>query len=268
MSASTQGIPSVLARILDTKREEVAAGKGHVSHAELRAKAADMPPPRGFVRALEAAAERGPGVIAEVKKASPSAGVIREDFRPAQIAAAYERGGATCLSVLTDAPYFHGHRDYLAAARGACSLPALRKDFMVDPWQIHESRCLGADCVLLIVAALSRGALEELHGLAREADLDVLVEVHDAAEMEHALALPDALIGVNNRNLHTFETSLDTTLELQGMLEPDRLLVTESGIRSRGDVRRLRDAGIRAFLVGEAFMREPDPGQALRALFD
>jgi len=264
----TSDVPSVLRRILDTKQEEIERGKAFVSHAELRDQARDLPPTRGFAAALERAAANGPAVIAEVKKASPSAGVIREDFRPAEIAGQYERGGATCLSVLTDEPWFQGHRDNLAQARDAVSLPALRKDFMIDPWQIEESRCLGADCILLIVAALEPSRMEDLHGRAREAGLDVLVEVHDEAELERALALgEDALLGVNNRNLHTFETDLGTSLRLKAMLPPERLLVTESGIGTRDDVARLRSAGIHAFLVGEAFMRVADPGAALRRLF-
>lgn len=261
------GIPSVLGQILETKQEEVARGKAFVSSAELAAQVADLPPVRGFAAALTQAASDGTGVIAEVKKASPSAGVIRPDFRPAEIAASYERGGAACLSVLTDESYFHGHRDYLAEARGACSLPVLRKDFMVDPWQIVESRCLGADCILLIVAALDDALLQDLHGHARELGLDVLAEVHDEAELERALVLDGALLGVNNRNLHNFTTSLDTSLRLKALLPPERLLVTESGIRTPADVARLRAGDIHAFLVGEAFMRAPDPGQALQALF-
>jgi indole-3-glycerol phosphate synthase len=261
------GMPSVLAKILATKQDEVAAGKARLPARELTARAADMPAMRGFEKALRAHAANGPAIIAEIKKASPSAGVIRPDFRPAEIAAAYAKGGAACLSVLTDEVYFQGHRDYLAQARNACSLPVLRKDFIIDGWQLLESRCMGADCVLLIVAALGPPQLESLYGQARALGLDVLVEVHDAAEMERALALPGALLGVNNRNLHTFETSLDTTFELQAMLEPGRLLVTESGIASRSDVARMRAAGIHAFLVGEAFMRQPDPGVALRELF-
>lgn len=265
------GLPSVLQRILETKRQEIVRGKDWVSHADLRAKAGDLPPPRGFVAAMETATQSGPAIIAEVKKASPSAGVIREDFHPAQIAASYERGGATCLSVLTDEPYFQGHRDYLAEARDACALPALRKDFIIDPWQIEESRCLGADCILLIVAALEQGLMEDLHGRARDVGLDVLVEVHDEAELERALALgqgADApLLGVNNRDLHRFETRLDTSLRLKALLPADRLVVAESGIRTVEDVARLRAGGIHAFLVGEAFMREPDPGAALERLF-
>ncbi len=265
------GLPSVLQRILATKREEIERGKAFVSHAELCDQSRDLPPTRGFVAALQRAvaggAEGGPGIIAEVKKASPSAGVIREDFHPAQIAASYERGGATCLSVLTDEPYFQGHRDYLRQARVACTLPALRKDFVIDPWQVEESRCLGADCILLIVAALEQSQMEDLHGRARELGMDVLTEVHDEAELQRALELDDTLLGVNNRNLNNFETSLETSLALKALLPPERLLVTESGIRTREDVATMRAADIHAFLVGEAFMREPEPGTALGQLF-
>lgn len=261
------GIPTVLERILETKRDEIERGKAFVSHAALIARCADQAPTRGFTAALSAAAQSGTGVIAEVKKASPSAGIIRPDFDPAAIAASYERGGAACLSVLTDVTYFHGHRDYLAQAKAACKLPVLRKDFMIDPWQIEESLCLGADCILLIVAALDDALLQELHGRAKQAGLDVLVEVHDESELERALVLEGALLGVNNRNLHNFETSLDTSLRLKALLPVERLLVTESGIRTKADVKRLRDGGIHAFLVGEAFMRAPEPGEALDALF-
>lgn len=261
------GLPSVLAKILESKAEEIAAGKNRVSHAELRSRCADLPLTRGFERILCARAALGPAVIAEVKRASPSAGVIRGDFDPVAIAAAYEAGGAACLSVLTDESYFKGRHDHLELARSACALPALRKDFIIDPWQIHESRYLGADCILLIVAALSDDQLQELNGLAHETGLDVLTEVHDETEMQRALALHGGLIGVNNRNLHSFETRLETTLDLLPMLPEGRLLVTESGIREHADVRRLQDAGVDAFLVGEAFMREVDPGQALQNLF-
>lgn len=261
------GIPSVLKEILATKRHEIAAGKRWISASALRDKSRDLPPVRGFIAALEARAKQGSAVIAEVKKASPSAGVIRADFRPADIAAAYEAGGATCLSVLTDERYFQGHRDYLAQARDACNLPALRKDFIVDPWQVVESRCLGADCILLIVAALAPSQMEDLNGEAREYGLDVLVEVHDERELEQALELEGALLGVNNRNLHDFTTDLATSERLKAELPPGRLLVTESGIRTRDDVERMHEAGIHAFLVGEAFMREDDPGAALKALF-
>jgi indole-3-glycerol phosphate synthase len=260
-------VPSVLVRILDTKSQEIAAGKERVSAPQLAARIADLPPTRGFAAALSTAADKGTAVIAECKKASPSAGVIREDFRPAEIAASYQRGGAACLSVLTDTSYFQGHPDYLAQARDACSLPLLRKDFIVDPWQVAESRCLGADCILLIVAALSPAQLRDLHGVARAMSLDVLVEVHDETELEHAIALEDAILGVNNRNLHDFETRLDTSVRMRALAPGERLLVAESGIRTRDDVRLLRDAGISAFLVGEAFMREADPGAALHRLF-
>jgi len=265
-------LPSILAEILEAKAREIEAGRAHVSLQELRAKAAGMPPARGFRKALEARAAIGPAVIAEIKKASPSAGVIRAEFDPAAIARSYEQGGATCLSVLTDEPYFQGHRDFLKQARDACALPVLRKDFIVDEWQVWESRCLEADCILLIAAALEPERLRELFGLAAEAGLDVLVEVHDEKEMDTAVTLDDArnnmLIGVNNRDLHRFVTDLATTERLKHMLPEDRLLVTESGIRTREDVARLRAAGIGAFLVGEAFMREDDPGAALQRLFD
>jgi indole-3-glycerol phosphate synthase len=206
-------------------------------------------------------------VIAEVKKASPSAGIIRADFRPSDIASSYQQGGAACLSVLTDVDYFKGSDDYLRQARDACDLPVLRKDFMVDPWQIQESRMLGADCILLIVAALDRALLLELDLLAAELGLDVLVEVHDENELEAALATTARLIGVNNRDLHTFTTDLATSERLRPLVPADRLMVTESGIHTSQDVARMHAAGIHTFLVGEAFMRRPDPGQALHSLF-
>ena len=206
-------------------------------------------------------------MIAEVKKASPSAGVIRPDFQPAAIAESYEAGGAACLSVLTDERYFQGHRDYLAEARDACALPVLRKDFIVDSWQVLESRALGADCILLIVAALDDGPLRDLHGHARELGLDVLVEVHDEAELGRALAIDAQLVGVNNRDLHRFATDLGTSERLRPLVPAERTLVAESGIHTRADVARLQRAGINAFLVGEAFMRAKDPGAALRELF-
>lgn len=260
-------MPSILAEILDTKAREIEAGRDWVSLQKLKGASADLPPTRGFRKALQAQAANGPAIIAEIKKASPSAGVIREDFSPAAIAAAYESGGATCLSVLTDEPYFQGHRDFLHQARDACMLPVLRKDFIIDPWQVYESRCLDADCILLIVAALQKTQLKDLFSLAGELDMDVLVEVHNADELEVALELENALIGVNNRNLHNFETDLATSEQLMALLPPGRTLVTESGIRTRDDVLRMQNAGINAFLVGEAFMREDDPGLALSQLF-
>jgi indole-3-glycerol phosphate synthase len=258
----------ILQRILARKIEEVAERRAREPLADLVARCAGMPPTRGFAAALEAKIAAGqPGVIAEIKKASPSRGVIRADFDPAAIARSYAAAGAACLSVLTDRDFFQGDEVYLQQARIACTLPVLRKDFTIDPYQVHEARAIGADCILLIVAALDDAALLELALLAAELDLDVLVEVHDEAELERALGVPAPLIGVNNRDLHTFETSLDTTLRLRERVGEDRLLVTESGIRSADDVARMRAAGIGAFLVGEAFMRAPDPGAALARLF-
>jgi indole-3-glycerol phosphate synthase len=259
---------NVLERILATKAREVEAGRRERPLAELRAAAADAPPTRGFAAALQGrVAAGGSAVIAEVKKASPSRGVIRPDFDPAAIATAYARGGATCLSVLTDVEYFQGAAAYLAQARGACALPVLRKDFVVDPWQVWESRVLGADCILLIVAALDDGPLAELAGTAAEAGLDVLVEVHDGEELERALRLDTPLVGVNNRDLRTFETRLETSLELRPRIPAERLAIAESGIHTTADVARLRAGDVHAFLVGEAFMRAEDPGAALAALF-
>jgi indole-3-glycerol phosphate synthase len=258
----------ILERILRRKGEELAERSARLPLAELAARVADLPDTRGFVAAIEArVAEGASAVIAEIKKASPSKGLIRADFDPAAIARSYEAGGATCLSVLTDRDFFQGSEDYLVQARDACALPILRKDFIIDPYQVYEARVIGADCILLIVAALGDAALLELSLLAAELDLDVLCEVHDEAELERALALPVPLIGVNNRNLRTFETRLDTSLELKLRMDDERLLVAESGIHSAADVARLRQGGIDAFLVGEAFMRAADPGQALRELF-
>ena len=258
----------ILRNILQRKAEEVAARSAALPLADVVARAADMPPVRGFASAIEARIASGaPAVIAEVKKASPSKGVIRPDFRPADIARSYAAGGAACLSVLTDADFFHGADAYLQQARDACALPVLRKDFTIDPYQVHEARMIGADCILLIVAALSDGQLAALAGIAMELGMDVLVEVHDLDELERAIQVPAPLLGINNRSLRTFEVSLDTTLTLQHAVPRDRRLVTESGIHAPGDVARMRAAGIDAFLVGEAFMREPDPGTALRRLF-
>ena len=258
----------VLKRILARKQEEVAERRERVSLFELKARLSGAPPVRGFADAVEAKLRAGlPAVIAEVKKASPSKGVIRPDFDPAAIARSYEAGGAACLSVLTDIDFFQGSDAYLQQARAACSLPVLRKDFVVDAWQLHEARMLGADCVLLIAAALDDVQLAEFAFIADELGMDVLVEVHDLDELERALPIPARLLGVNNRNLRTFEVSLQNTLDLQASVPPDRVLVTESGIVAPADVALMRGAGVNAFLVGEAFMRQPDPGTALRDLF-
>ncbi len=264
----------ILQRILARKREEVDVRRLRTPLAELRARYADTSPPtRGFARALATHIARGEAaVIAEVKQASPSKGVIRADFQPAAIARSYQDGGAACLSVLTDIDFFQGADEYLVAARAACSLPVLRKDFIVDEYQLHEARALGADCVLLIAAALDDAQLADFAALAVEIGLDALAEVHDAAELERVLRLPSVnghvpLVGVNNRDLRSFAVSLDTTLALKHAVPADRVLVTESGIATRADVARMRAAGVHAFLVGEAFMREPDPGAALQRLF-
>ena len=259
----------VLKRILARKQEEVAERRERVSLFELKARIASAPPVRGFADAVEAKLRAGlPAVIAEVKKASPSKGVIRPDFDPAAIARSYEAGGAACLSVLTDIDFFQGSDAYLQQARAACSLPVLRKDFVVDAWQLYEARMLGADCVLLIAAALDDVQLAEFAFIADELGMDVLVEVHDLDELERALPIPARLLGINNRNLRTFEVSLQNTLDLKDMVPADRVLVTESGILAPADVALMRGAGVHAFLVGEAFMRQPDPGTALRELFD
>jgi indole-3-glycerol phosphate synthase len=259
---------SVLDQIITRKAEEVAERRARVSLSELEALAAQSDPVRGFARALQQRAARGEAaVIAEVKKASPSKGVIRADFDPAAIARSYQAGGAACLSVLTDIDFFQGSDQYLQQARAACSLPVIRKDFMIDPYQIVESRALGADCVLLIVANLEDGQMAELAAVAKAQGLDVLVEVHDGAELERALKLDTPLLGINNRNLHTFEVSLDVTLELKERVPADRLVVTESGILGRADVERMTANQVYAFLVGEAFMRVPDPGPELKRLF-
>jgi indole-3-glycerol phosphate synthase len=259
----------ILQRILARKAEELAERSTKLPLKELSARVKDMPDTRGFAAAIEAKIAEGlPAVIAEVKKASPSKGVIRAEFDPAGIARSYEAGGAACLSVLTDKDFFQGCEDFLQQARAACSLPVLRKDFIIDPYQVYEARAIGADCILLIVAALGDADLLELSLLAADLDLDVLCEVHDAEELERAQAVPVPLIGVNNRNLRTFHTSLDTSLQLQELMEYDRILVAESGIHTPDDVARLREVGINAFLVGEAFMRAADPGLELKRLFD
>ncbi|WP_226500986.1 indole-3-glycerol phosphate synthase TrpC [Pseudomonas sp. MWU16-30322] len=262
-------VPTVLENILARKVQEVAERSARVSLSELEslAKAADAP--RGFAQALLAQAKtKQPAVIAEIKKASPSKGVIRENFVPADIAKSYEKGGATCLSLLTDIDYFQGADLYLQQARAACKLPVIRKDFMIDPYQIVEARALGADCVLLIVSALDDVKMAELASVAKGVGLDVLVEVHDGDELERALKTLDTpLVGVNNRNLHTFDVSLETTLDLLPRIPRDRLVITESGILNRADVELMEISDVYAFLVGEAFMRAESPGTELQRLF-
>ena len=258
----------ILQRIVEVKREEIAAARALRSEASLREEAEARRDVRGFADALRRKVAAGlPAVIAEVKKASPSKGVIREHFVPAEIAASYARHGAACLSVLTDERFFQGSAAFLREARAACDLPVLRKDFMIDSYQVFEARAMGADAILLIAACLGDAQMAELEACAQALALDVLVEVHDAHELDRALRLKTPLVGVNNRNLRTFEVSLQTTLELKSRVPADRLLVTESGIQSPADVALLRAAGVNAFLVGEAFMRAADPGAALAELF-
>ena len=261
--------PDILIKILDRKREEIDERSDSVSISELKDRIASASPVRGFVKAIESKIAQGnPAVIAEIKKASPSKGIIRHDFDPVAIAQSYEKGGAACLSVLTDVDFFQGSDAYLLLAREACSLPVIRKDFIVDPYQVYEARAISADCILLIVSALSDEQLTELSQLASELELDVLVEVHDAQELDRALKLNTKLIGINNRNLRTFETSLQTTIDLLTKIPDDRIVVTESAIHTADDVALMRQHNVNTFLVGEAFMREPDPGQKLLELFN
>lgn len=263
------GVPDTLARILADKYEEVRARAADFPQVELERLAQGAPTPRDFTRALcNAVADGRVGLIAEIKRASPSGGLIRDPFEPAELATAYCEGDATCLSVLTDAPYFGGAPEHLRVARAACDLPTLRKDFIVHPWQVFESRCMGADCILLIMAALSDEQAHDLEGVARSLDMAVLVEVHDEGELDRALGLETRLIGINNRNLRTLQTDLATTEELAPLVPADRIPVAESGIRTPDDVRRMAAAGARCILVGEHLLRQPDVADAARALVD
>lgn len=257
---------TMLDTIIATKWTEVAARKAKTGLADLDALAAAQTPPRGFRAALDARAETGFALIAEIKKASPSKGLIRADFDPPAHARAYQAGGAACLSVLTDAPYFQGHEDYLIAARAACTLPVIRKDFMVDPWQVAEARSIGADAILIIVAALDDGQMAEIEAAAIERGMDALVEVHDADELERALRLQSRLIGVNNRNLKTFEVDFARTYELVGRAPIGCAFVAESGLSTHDDLAAMAGHGVRAFLIGEALMRQPDVEAATRAM--
>ena len=259
----------ILRKILARKREELEAARAAVPLAQLEARARSAPPPRDFVAAIRAKISAGrPAVIAEIKKASPSKGVLREDFEPAAIAKSYEAGGAACLSVLTDRDFFQGAHEHLAQARSACALPVLRKDFITEPYQVYESRAMGADCILLIAAALARQDMQGLEGVARSLGMAVLVEVHDAEELDAALTLATPLLGINNRNLRSFDTRLQTTIDLLPRVPQERIIVAESGILRSADVSLLWENGVRAFLVGEALMRAVDPGKALQELIN
>jgi len=260
--------PDILNKIIDRKREEIADAQSKVSLSDVMAQADAADPVRGFVASMQRRISAGdPAVIAEIKKASPSKGILRENFNPAEIAVSYENGGASCLSILTDVDFFQGCTEYLQQARASCSLPVIRKDFIIDPYQVYEARAMSADCILLIVACLEDGQMNELAALATELGMDVLVEVHDGDELERAMRLSLPMIGINNRNLRTFETSLQTTLDLMKRIDDGRLIVTESGILTPDDVRLMRDNDVNAFLVGEAFMRSDEPGTRLAELF-
>lgn len=262
------GTPDILLKILSRKRGEIAERSAETSVAELKSRIEDASPVRGFVSAIESTLAQGkPAVIAEIKKASPSKGVIRENFDPVAIAQSYEKGGATCLSILTDVDFFKGSDVYLQQAREACALPVIRKDFIINPYQVYEARAINADCILLIVAALSDDQLMDLSDLASYLGLDVLVEVHDEEELQRALTLNTKLIGINNRNLRTFDVSLQTTIDLLPKIPGDRIVVTESAIHSPDDVALMRKHNVNTFLVGEAFMRADDPGEKLEQLF-
>ena len=260
--------PDILRKIVARKREEIEEARRKIPEESLRALLGEKSPPRGFVAALRGKIASGqPGVIAEIKKASPSKGVLREDFRPAELAISYAAHGAACLSVLTDRDFFQGSPEYLQRARMVCELPVIRKDFIVDPYQVYEARAMEADCILLIVACLDDAKLEALNDLARELGMDVLIEVHDREELERALQVENPMVGINNRNLRTFEVSLQTTLDLLPSIPEDKLVITESGILERKDVALMREHGVNGFLVGEAFMRAADPGARLAELF-
>ena len=260
--------PDILKKIVARKQQEIVARLEKRSLQDLQALLPESSVPRGFADAIaERIAAGEAGVIAEIKKASPSKGVLREDFQPAEIAVSYQQGGAACLSVLTDIDFFQGSDDYLQQARGACTLPVIRKDFIVDPYQVYEARAIEADCILLIAACLDDAQLHSLNDLAHELGMDVLIEVHDEAELQRALVVENRLIGINNRNLRSFEVTLDTTLGLLDQIPGDRIVVTESGILDPQDVERMRSHQVNAFLVGEAFMRAEDPGARLRELF-
>lgn len=261
-------IPDILKKIISRKIEEIAERKQGCALPEMRQRAEAADELRGFADAIRAKIKTGDAaVIAEIKKASPSKGVMRENFKPADIAASYEKAGAACISVLTDADFFQGSEEYLQQARAACSLPVIRKDFIIDPYQVYESRAIGADCILLIVAALNNVQLSELSSLAQELNMDVLVEVHDAEELERAMLLKLPLVGINNRNLRTFEVDLQNTLDLLKQIPDDRIVITESAIHNKEDVTLMRENAVNAFLVGEVFMRAEDPGVELARLF-
>ena len=265
MSSDT---PTILKKILACKHEEIAERSAQVSIPQLIEKARTASAPRGFAAAIAAKIAAGQsGVIAEIKKASPSKGVIREDFDPAAIAQSYEKGGACCLSVLTDVDFFQGADEYLKMARSASTLPVIRKDFIIDEYQIYEARAMGADCILLIVSALSEQQLNQLHEVARSLGMDVLIEVHDKAELDIALKLDNPMVGINNRNLHSFEVSLENTYQLLSKIPDDKIVITESGIHSPADVAAMRQHNVNAFLVGEAFMRSEEPGERLAEMF-
>ena len=265
MSSDT---PTILKKILARKHEEIAERSAQVTIPQLIEKAKTASAPRGFAAAIAAKIAAGQsGVIAEIKKASPSKGVIRQDFDPAAIAQSYENGGACCLSVLTDVDFFQGADEYLEMARSASSLPVIRKDFIIDEYQIYEARAMGADCILLIVSALSEQQLNQLHKVARSLGMDVLIEVHDGAELDIALKLDNPMVGINNRNLHSFEVSLENTYQLLNKIPADKIVITESGIHSPADVAAMRQHNVNAFLVGEAFMRSEEPGERLAEMF-